>query len=111
MTDGTKVTASSLRSAAAVGTDLKQSVQTGIQELDAVQESVPGHTRGFAFATALSTVHTSWKNRLGDVRDECGAVARALRSSADNYEENEEQTKSSFTPSSTGRPAVASPFG
>lgn len=92
---------------------------SAISALDAHHRSVPGQTAGFSFAQQLLRTHHSWQARLGDIRKECGDIAQSLRKSADNYQQNDDNTARSFTRRSESqvmvRPAAqsrdTSPFG
>ncbi len=118
----TNVDPSALRAAAVHGEEMQAGVGTALGSLNGHHQAVPGQTVGFEFAVELLRTQKSWHERLNDVGKESGEVARSLRSSADNYEKNDEETANAFTRPAAGssvsvRPAMQSaarhdsPFG
>lgn len=118
----TNVDPAALRAAAVHSEEMQAGIGTALGSLNAHHHAVPAQTEGFEFAAELLRTHKSWHERLSDVRKESGEVARSLRSSADNYEKNDEETANAFTRPAAGssvsvRPAMQSaarhdsPFG
>ncbi|WP_407287124.1 type VII secretion target [Streptomyces sp. BP-8] len=99
----TNVDPAALRAAAVHGEEMQAGVGTALSSLNAHHQAVPGQAEGFAFVQDLLRTQKAWHERLNDVRKESGEIARSLRSSADNYEKNDEETANAFT-----RPAVGS---
>ncbi|WP_372351499.1 amino acid ABC transporter permease [Streptomyces sp. KL116D] len=65
--------------AAAAADELQTSTITARVNLRSAHEGVTTGLAGLASATALKSVLTSWNDRLGRVRDECGALEPKLR--------------------------------
>ncbi|MFD8326149.1 hypothetical protein [Streptomyces lydicus] len=118
---GVKANPKALRTAAGPGEEMQSGLGAAVGNLNAQHQGVAGETGGFEFSGELMRTLQSWHDRLGDVKKECGEVAHSLRGTADNYEQNDEQTANAFRPAAgtsvSVRPAMQSaarydsPFG
>lgn len=115
----TKVDPKALRAAASHGDEMQAGVGTAVGNLNSQHQGVPGEADGAEFAVELMKTLRSWHDRLGDVRKETVDITQSLRTSADNYEKNDERTSASFKrPGKAEGPPVAriaashdNPFG
>ncbi|MFE1784728.1 WXG100 family type VII secretion target [Streptomyces sp. NPDC059506] len=99
---GSEITPSALRNAAGHGTEARNGTQTAMNRLDHSHEGVKGETDGFGFAEVLLSLQKAWHGKLQNVRDECDEVARLLKSSADDYEKNEDENTVAMSTLSAG---------
>ncbi|MFE3824200.1 hypothetical protein [Streptomyces sp. NPDC059092] len=82
--------------AARVAEELHTSITTAKSRLTAAHGSAAAGTEGLASMATLSSVLTSWEERLKAVQDECGSLAPKLRLVADGQGERNAEVKSSF---------------
>ncbi|MFF3839525.1 hypothetical protein [Streptomyces sp. NPDC001930] len=73
--------------------ELRTSTTTSLTDLDTANEGVSGGTAGFASSGALTEILGTWKARLTAVRDECGRLEGALKSTGRDFGEREDATK------------------
>ncbi|MDJ0380710.1 hypothetical protein [Streptomyces sp. G-G2] len=76
---------------------LRTSSATAVTELGAASEGVTGGTTGFASTGALTEILGTWTARFGAVRDECGRLDGALKSTGRDFGEREIATKQKFS--------------
>ncbi|MET8983035.1 amino acid ABC transporter permease [Streptomyces sp. NPDC004539] len=65
--------------AAGTAGDLRTGTDTSGTDLRTAHDGITGSLEGLASLGTLKTVLTSWDERLGAVRDECGNLVPALR--------------------------------
>ena len=73
--------------------ELRSSTTTSLTDLDTANEGVGGGTAGFASSGALTEILGTWKARLTAVRDECGRLEGALKSTGRDFGEREAATQ------------------
>ncbi|PKV86950.1 hypothetical protein [Streptomyces sp. TLI_146] len=67
-------------SAGKVAGELRTGTAGALADLDSASEGVTAGTEGFGATAALEEIRTTWKDRLGAVRDECGRLDGVLKS-------------------------------
>lgn len=82
--------------AAGVADALRTSTATAKSKLASAHEGVAAGNEGLASVGVLTAVLTSWEDRLGAVRDECGSLAPKLRLTAKDLGEQDVKVKSSL---------------
>ncbi|MFD7286017.1 hypothetical protein [Streptomyces sp. NPDC059863] len=92
--------------AAGVAEDLRTSTATAKSKLSSAHAGVAAGVEGLTSAGVLTSVLTSWEDRLGTVRDECGSLAPKLRQVGKDLGERDTKVRSSLqgidTPSVPG---------
>ncbi|WP_019886918.1 hypothetical protein [Streptomyces purpureus] len=83
--------------AAGVAESLLTSMTTAKHRLTAAHEGVTPGNEGLASVGVLKSVLTSWEERIGAVKDECGSLAPNLRLVARDQGEREIRVKASFS--------------
>ncbi|WP_188272839.1 hypothetical protein [Streptomyces sp. CBMA152] len=78
-------------SAGGVAGELRTGTAGALADLDAASEGVTKGTEGFGATAALEEIRTSWKDRLGSVRDECGRLGGVLKSVGKDFGETDVQ--------------------
>ncbi|WP_369377478.1 hypothetical protein [Streptomyces sp. cg36] len=76
-------------SAGGVAGELRTGTAGALTDLDSGHEGVTGATEGFGATAALEEIRTSWKDRLGAVRDECGRLDGVLKSVGKDFGETD----------------------
>ncbi|GGP94553.1 hypothetical protein GCM10010278_85540 [Streptomyces melanogenes] len=74
-------------SAGKVAGELRTGTAGALADLDSASEGVTAGTAGFGATAALEEIRTTWKDRLGAVRDECGRLDGVLRSVGKDFGE------------------------
>lgn len=74
-------------SAGKVAGELRTGTAGALTDLDSASEGVTAGTEGFGATAALEEIRTSWKDRLGAVRDECGRLDGVLKSVGKDFGE------------------------
>ncbi|MFE4534183.1 hypothetical protein ACFRKB_03805 [Streptomyces scopuliridis] len=82
--------------AAGVAESLRTSTATAKSRLSSAHTGVAARNEGLASASVLTSVLTSWEDRLGSVRDECGSLAPKLRLVGKDLGEQDVKVKSSL---------------
>ncbi|WP_406343343.1 hypothetical protein [Streptomyces sp. NBC_00648] len=78
-------------SAGKVAGELRTGTAGALADLDSASEGVTAGTEGFGATAALEEIRTSWKDRLGVVRDECGRLDGVLKSVGKEFGETDVQ--------------------
>ncbi|MEU7070626.1 hypothetical protein AB0B30_08765 [Streptomyces narbonensis] len=73
--------------------ELRTSTTTSLTDLDTANEGYAAGTAGFDSSGALTEILGTWKARLTAVRDECGRLEGALKSTGRDFGEREDATK------------------
>ncbi|MFD9484707.1 hypothetical protein [Streptomyces sp. NPDC059991] len=76
-------------SAGKVAGELRTGTAGALADLDSASEGVTAGTEGFGATAALEEIRTSWKDRLGAVRDECGRLDGVLKSVGKEFGETD----------------------
>ncbi|MFB7542680.1 hypothetical protein ACFC0N_22635 [Streptomyces zaomyceticus] len=84
--------------------ELRTSTATSLTDLDTANDGVSGGTAGFDSSGALTEILGTWKARLTAVRDECGRLEGALKSTGRDFGERETATRNKIA---AGAPAPA----
>ncbi|MGW6597947.1 hypothetical protein [Streptomyces sp. NPDC055036] len=82
--------------AAGVAEDLRTSTATAKSKLSSAHTGVAAGIEGLTSAGVLTSVLTSWEDRLGTVRDECGSLAPKLRQVGKDLGERDTKVRSSL---------------
>ncbi|MEV4972599.1 hypothetical protein [Streptomyces scopuliridis] len=95
--------------AAGVAEALRTSTATAKSKLSSAHAGVAAGNEGLASASVLTSVLTSWEDRLGTVREECGSLAPKLRLVGKELGERDVTVKSSLQGIDTGIGASSDP--